>query len=186
MVRRMPRWPLLVVPILVVAAAFVALGGRGHDDPPAVEAAPEQTPAPTPQVIVVDVVGAIAHPGVVRLPAGSRVLDALLAAGGMTGDADLFALNKAAPLRDGMRIYVPRPGEAVPAGSAGSAAEAKVNLNTATAGELDALPGIGPATAAAIVRARSAKAFGSVDELQTRGLVSPRVLADVRDLVTVR
>ncbi|HEX9496012.1 MAG TPA: helix-hairpin-helix domain-containing protein [Candidatus Limnocylindria bacterium] len=182
----MPRWPFLLIPLLVVAGAFAALGARGHDDPPAVEAAPDPTPAPTPQVIVVDVVGAVAHPGVVRLPAGSRVLDALLAAGGMTGDADLVALNKAAPLRDGMRIYVPRPGEAVPAGGAGSAAETKVNLNTATASELDALPGVGPATAAAIVRARTAKAFSSVDELQTRGLLSPRVLVDLRDLVTVR
>ncbi len=114
------------------------------------------------------------------------VLDALLAAGGMTGDADLFALNKAAPLRDGMRIYVPRPGEAVPAGSAGSQAETKVNINAASANELDALPGIGPTTAAAIVRSRSAKPFASINELQTRGLVSPRVLADVRDLVTIK
>ena len=151
-----------------------------------VEAAPQPTALATPQIIVVDIVGAVARPGVVRLPAGSRVLDALLAAGGMTGDADLVALNKAAPLRDGMRIYVPRPGEMVPAGAAGSTAETKVNVNSATANELDALPGIGPATAAAIVRARTAKPFASAEELQTRGLVSPKVFADLRDLVTVR
>jgi len=135
---------------------------------------------------MVDVVGAIAHPGVVRLPSGSRVLDALLAAGGMTGEADLFALNKAALLRDGMRIYVPRPGEAIPAGSAASPAETKINVNAATAAELDALPGVGPATAAAIVRSRATKPFASVDELQTRGLLSPRELAALRDLVSVR
>jgi competence protein ComEA len=182
----MRRWLLVLVPILALGGAALAVVARSHDDPPTVEAAPETTPAPTPQLIVVDVVGAIAHPGVVRLPAGSRVLDALLAAGGMTGDADLFALNKAAPLRDGMRIYVPRPGETVPAGAVGSSAEAKVNINTAPASELDALPGVGPATAAAIVRARSAKPFATVDELQTRGLLSPRVFADLRDLVSVR
>jgi len=183
----MRRWLLVVlVPILAVGGAVTAVVARSHDDPPVVEAAPEATAAPTPQLIVVDVVGAIAHPGVVRLPAGARVLDALLAAGGMTGEADLFALNKAAPLRDGMRIYVPRPGEAVPAGAAGSAAEIKVNINTAAASELDALPGVGPATAAAIVRARSVKPFATVDELQTRGLLSPRVFADLRDLVSVR
>jgi competence protein ComEA len=182
----MRRWLLVLIPILALGAAGLSVVARSRDEPPAVEAAPELTPAPTPQLILVDVVGAVAHPGVVRLPAGSRVLDALLAAGGMTGDADLFALNKAAPLRDGMRIYVPRPGEAVPAGAVGSAAETKVNLNTATASELDALPGVGPATAAAIVRARSVKPFASVDELQTRGLLSPRVFADLRDLVSVR
>jgi competence protein ComEA len=186
MVRRMRRLLLLLVPIVAVSGVALAVVARGHDEPPVVEPAPEPTAAPTPQLIVVDVVGAIARPGVVRLPAGSRVLDALLAAGGMTGDADLFALNKAAPLRDGMRIYVPRPGEAVPAGGAGGAAEAKVNLNTATASELDALPGVGPATAAAIVRARGAKPFAAIEELQTRGLVAPRVFADLRDLVTVR
>ncbi len=184
----MRRWVLVaLVPILALGAVALAVVARAHDDPPAVEAAVEPAAAPSPQLmVVVDVVGAIAHPGVVRLPAGARVLDALLAAGGMTGEADLFALNKVAPLRDGMRIYVPRPGEAVPAGAAGSTAETKVNINTAAASELDALPGVGPATAAAIVRARSVKPFATVDELQTRGLLSPRAFADLRDLVSVR
>jgi len=182
----MRPWLLVLVPILALGAVALSVAARSRDEPPAVEAGTEPTPAPTPQLILVDVVGAVAHPGVVRLPFGSRVLDALLAAGGMTGDADLFALNKAAPLRDGMRIYVPRPGEAVPAGAAGSTAETKVNINTAAASELDALPGVGPATAAAIVRARSAKPFARVEELQTRGLLSPRVFADLRDLVSVR
>ena len=180
------RWLLVALPAVVLSGAAFAALARGHDEPPTVETMPEPSAAPTPQVIVVDVVGAIARPGVVRLPAGSRVLDALLAAGGMTADADLFALNKAAPLRDGMRIYVPRPGEAVPAGAAGGPGESKINLNTATAAELDALPGIGPATSAAIVRARTSKAFVTIEELQTRGLVSPRVFADLRDLVSVR
>ena len=170
--------------LVIPAVAAHVLGGR--DESVLVEPAVEPTPAPTPQTIVVDVVGAIAHPGVVRLAAGSRVFDALLAAGGRTGDAELFALNKAAVLRDGMRVYVPRPGEVIPAGSAASTAETKVNLNTATAAELDGLPGIGPATAAAIVRARTAKPFTAVDELQTRGLLSPRALAQLRDQVSVR
>ncbi len=182
----MHRSLLVLVPVLAIAGVAVTAVARGHEEPPAVEAAPEPTALPTPQIIVVDVAGAVAHPGVVRLAAGARVLDALLAAGGMTGDADLFALNKAAPLRDGVRIYVPRPGETVPAGALGSTAESKVNLNSATAAELDALPGVGPATAAAIVRARTARPFVTADELQTRGLVSPKVFADLRDLVTVR
>ncbi|HEV2250752.1 MAG TPA: SLBB domain-containing protein [Candidatus Limnocylindria bacterium] len=182
----MRRWLVLAILAVALAGAAIAVAARSGTEPPVVETLPEITAAPTPQLIIVDVVGAVARPGVVHLPAGARVLDALLAAGGMTGDADLFALNKAAPLRDGARIYVPRPGEAVPAGALGSTAELKVNLNLATAIELDTLPGVGPATAAAIVRSRGAKQFAAIDELQTRGLVSPKVFADLRDRVTVR
>lgn len=182
----MPRLALLAVPVLAVAGAGLGLVARPSEPPPTIE-----TPAPTPAatavaLVVVDVVGAVAHPGVVRLPAGSRVLDALLAAGGMTGDADLAALNKAALLRDGMRIYVPRPGEPVPAGSLGSSAETKVDVNHASEGELTSLPGVGPSTAARIVRSRGERPFARVEELQTRGLVSPRVFGDIRDLVTTR
>lgn len=182
----MHRWLVIAVPVVALAGSAVALAARSADPAPTVEVAPAPTAAATPAVILVDVVGAVARPGVVHLPAGSRVLDALLAAGGMTGDADLFALNKAAPLRDGARIYVPRPGEAVPAGTLGGGADLKVNINLASATELDALPGIGPTTAAAIVRARATKPFATIDELQTRGLVSAKVFADLRDLVTVR
>jgi competence protein ComEA len=149
----------------------------------------EDTPAPTrtpDPLIVVDVAGAVAHPGVYHLAAGSRIVDALLAAGGMTGEADLDALNKAAPVRDGQRIYVPRPGETVPAGSAGSDAQLKIDVNHATAAELEALPGIGPTTAARIVRSRGGHPFARIEELQTRGLVTARVFADIRDLVTTR
>src|SRR5919201_3084555 len=183
----MRRLAVVAALLVVVAAAAIALS-RVHAGPPPVEIA-EATPAPvrTPEpLVVVDVVGAVAHPGVVRLPAGARVLDALLAAGGMTGDADLFAINKAAPLRDGMRIYVPRPGEPIPAGSLGSDAEKKVDVNHASAAELEGLPGIGPSTAARIVRSREARPFGRIEELQTRGLVAPRVFADIRDLLTTR
>src|SRR5439155_24723123 len=163
---------------------FVPLHGSAPD-----VAVVEETPTPTrtPESgVIVDVVGAVAHPGVYRLPAGARVLDALLAAGGMTGDADLAALNKATPLRDGVRIYVPRPGEAVPAGSLGSESERLVDLNHASAAELQTLPGVGATTAARIVRSRNAKTFRKVEELQTRGLVTPRVFADIRDLVSTR
>ena len=145
--------------------------------------APARSPEP---LIVVDVAGAVAKPGVYRLVAGSRIVDALIAAGGMTGEADLAALNKAAPVRDGQRIYVPRPGETVPAGSAGSDAQLKIDVNHATAGELEALPGIGPTTAARIVRSRGGHPFTRIEELQTRGLVTARVFADIKDLITTR
>jgi competence protein ComEA len=183
----MPRVLLLAVPALALIGAGMGLVMRPNDPPPIVEAAePSATPTPPPAFVVVDVVGAVARPGVVRLPAGSRVLDALLAAGGMTGEADLFALNKAALLRDGMRIYVPRPGEQPPAGSLGSPAETKVDINRASETELVALPGIGPSIASKIVRSREGKPFARIEELQTRGLVTARVFADIRDLVTTR
>jgi competence protein ComEA len=181
----MPRLLLLLVPVLAVAGAGIGLLTRRSEPPPVVETV-EPSPSPTSAFVVVDVVGAVAHPGVVRLPAGSRVLDALLAAGGMTGDADLFAVNKAALLRDGMRIYVPRPGEAVPAGSVGTSAETKIDVNHASEAELNALPGIGPSTAARIVRSRRERPFARIEELQTRGLVTPRAFADIRDLITTR
>src|SRR5207249_12007922 len=160
---------------LFIGIATLVLAGAGlviarlHADGPQQVTIVEETPAPvrTPEPhLVVDVSGAVAHPGVYRLPGGSRVVDALLAAGGMTGEADLAALNKAAPIRDGQRIYVPRPGETVPAGSAGSDAQLKIDVNHATAGELEALPGIGPTTAARIVRSRGGHPFTRIEELQ--------------------
>src|SRR6184192_2721047 len=153
----MPRPLLIGLAVAMVAAAGVLVPRLHAEARP--EAVVEETPAPvrTPEPhLVVDVSGAVAHPGVYRLPGGSRVVDALLAAGGMTGEADLAALNKAAPIRDGQRIYVPKPGEMVPPGSATSEAQLKLDLNRATASELESLPGIGPATAARIVRSRNA------------------------------
>jgi len=87
----------------------------------------------------------------------------------VTAEADEVALNRAAPIRDGQRIYVPRPGETVPAGSAGSDAQLKIDVNHATAAELEALPGIGPTTAARIVRSRGGHPF-----TRNRGAADPR------------
>lgn len=101
----MPRPLLIGVAILVLAGGGLVIA-RLHADAPQRVAIVEETHTPTrtPEPhLVVDVSGAVAHPGVYRLPGGSRVVDALLAAGGMTGEADLAALNKAAPIRDGQR-----------------------------------------------------------------------------------
>ena len=183
------RRPILIL----VALGAVAIGGlaiaRLHGGDGQTVVVVDDTPAPTrtPEPpLIVDVAGAVAHPGVYRLAAGSRVADALTAAGGATGEADLLALNKAAPIRDGQRIYVPRPGETVPAGSAGSDAQLKIDVNHATAAELEGLPGIGPTTAARIVRSRGGHPFTRIEELQTRGLVTARVFADIKDMVTTR
>jgi competence protein ComEA len=142
-------------------------------------------------MVVVQVAGAVARPGVYSLPVGSRVGDAIKAAGGYSPDVDPraaeTALNLAAKLQDAQSIVVPRRGEAA-AGSSGSAASkapGPLNLNTASAAELDSLPGIGPTTAAKIVTSRQQLAFTSVDDLVSRKLVSATVLAKFRDQVTV-
>jgi competence protein ComEA len=183
------RRPILVLLGIAAVAVLVLALARLHGGDGQAVAVVEDTPAPTrsPEpLLVVDVTGAVAHPGVYRLAAGSRTVDALLAAGGMTGEADLDSLNKAAPVRDGQRIYVPRPGETIPPGSAGSDAQLKIDVNHATAAELEALPGIGPTTAARIVRSRGGHPFTRIEELQTRGLVTARVFADIKDMVTTR
>ena len=182
----MPRPFLAAIAILASAGVALAIVGRIASPPAAaieIAPAPEASPPPTPALVVVDVAGAVARPGVLRLPAGSRVVDALAAAGGAAPEADLSALNRAAPLRDGERIYVPRAGEVPPRVVGG---DPRVDLNRATPAELEALPGIGPGIAARIVRAREQRAFARPEELQTRGLLSARVFAELRELVVVR
>ncbi len=126
--------------------------------------------------LLVDVGGAVASPGLVSLAPGARVNDAVAAAGGLTAEADTASLNLAAKVEDGQKVYVPRQGEAAPVqatpaaggtGTAGAAeAQALVNINTATAEELDALPGVGPSTAQAIIEERETNgAFTSVEDI---------------------
>lgn len=133
--------------------------------------------------VVVDVAGAVAAPAVVELPQDARVQDAIEAAGGLAPDADASGVNRAARLIDGQQVYIPRVGEAVSgaatapatgsaadtgASGAGAAAGASglVNINTADATALDALPGVGPSTAQAIIDEREANgAFTSPEDL---------------------
>jgi competence protein ComEA len=143
--------------------------------------------------VVVHVVGAVARPGVQHLPAGSRIEDAVDAAGGAKPDADLSRLNLAAVLDDGEQIYVVRVGEQPPAAVvgasppvAGAAPGPPIDLNRASEAELDTLPGVGPATAAAIVATRQERGgFRSVDDLlDVRGIGEAK-LAELRDRVKV-
>ncbi len=182
----MPRPILLAIALLLALGLASAAAGRILAPPAAtIEIAEAAPPSPPPPAVLVDVAGAVAKPGVVRLPSGARVIDAIAAAGWSTHDADLVSINRAAAVRDGERLYVPRIGEVPPPGAA-TDADTRVDLNHATTAELDALPGIGPGTAARIIRARGQRPFARIEELQTRGLVTSRVFAELRDLVVLR
>jgi len=139
----------------------------------------------------VHVAGAVQAPGVYRLKPGSRVIDAVSAAGGVASDSNSDAINLAAVLADGERVYVPRVGEAAPVvvsggSTASSAPSGPVDLNAASADDLDTLPGVGPATAAAILAYRERHGpFASVDDLaKVRGIGQAKLDA-LRGLVTV-
>jgi competence protein ComEA len=198
------RAALLVaaVAIGVLAAAAVAIGMGAFSGPTGstaiggvvVEASGTVAPAGE---VVVDVAGAVAEPGVYHLPLGSRVGDAVRAAGGFGPRVDAARasseLNLAAILEDGTQVTVPSRDDPRPSGAGGGAAagvdtvdKGLVDLNRASQSELEALPGIGPVTAAMIIDARSAEPFASVDDLRARKLLGQKAFEALRDLVTVR
>jgi len=179
--------------VVVVATVGFFIFHRPQPRPelqlPRAEAAPAGSPSTTTGEVVVDVAGAVIRPGVVRLAGAGRVTDAIAAAGGAAADADLNQVNLAAKVSDGDRIYVPRRGEAPPpapstAGSSTGAPTAPVDLNNATAEQLDALPGVGPATAKAIVQYRTQHGrFRAVDDLLSVPGIGPAKLANIKPLV---
>ncbi|MCB0996221.1 MAG: helix-hairpin-helix domain-containing protein [Acidimicrobiales bacterium] len=198
--------PLLVgwaIATALVAAVVVQAARPDTPPPPEVSvplaqaptAAPTATPAPA--VVVVHVAGAVVVPGVYELTEPARVTDAVAIAGGTAPDADLERVNLAAPVTDGARVWIPAIGEAdvpVPVGVSGSGAEpggagpdmGPIDLNAADTAALDALPGVGPATATAIISYREEHGtFGSVDELLDVPGIGPAKLEALRDLVVV-
>lgn len=146
-------------------------------------------PALSSDLLVVDVEGAVVRPGVIELPAGSRVADAIAAAGGYSAQADLAAaaaqVNLAAALRDGEQIVVPLIGATAGGSSGGSSSGGLVDLNSASPGELDALPGIGPVTVEKIVAGRAEQPFTSLEEMVTRKVLTTSQVDKIRDLVTL-
>ena len=188
---------LLLVVALLVGARFVLKAGTpaGTAAPPIVGSAEDPSGAGAsgdiagaPAKLVVYVVGAVRRPGLYRLGPGSRVADAVARAGGVTRKADPAGLNLAAPVADGEQILVPAmlpravaaaEGLAVPGVPAGP-----IQLSSATAEQLDSLPGIGPATAAKILDYRTAHgAFRSVDELDEVPGIGPTRVEQLRGLV---
>jgi competence protein ComEA len=165
----------------------VASSNAGEDVP-----APASSASTSPAVILlVDVAGWVRHPGVYEFDEGARVIDAIDAAGGARSGALLTSLNLAAPLTDGSQILVPKEGDqgtAPVAGTTGGAAVpgALINVNSATATELEALPGVGEVIAQAIVDYRTENGpFTSVDQLLDVSGIGDATLEDIRELVTV-
>ncbi|MCS7209475.1 MAG: ComEA family DNA-binding protein [Fimbriimonadales bacterium] len=166
-----------------------------------------ESPAPEPpapsatEELVVHVSGAVKKAGVYRLARDSRVVDAIEQAGGATASADLNALNLAEPLTDGQKVHVPRKGETPPSASAAAASTVPsarttsppkatpkfpIDLNTATAEQLEAIPGIGPVLAQRIVEYRNTHGkFHSVDDLLEVQGIGPKRLENMRPYVTV-
>ena len=153
-------------------------------------AAPDTSAAAGPSDrVAVHVAGRVRRPGLVRLPAGSRVQDAITAAGGATSGADLDAVNLARKLTDGEQVRVPGPGDPAPpppdAAAGPATPSAPLDLNTATVEQLDTLPGVGEVTAGRIVAYRSAHPFTTVDELLEVPGIGQRRFEQLKDLVTV-
>ncbi|GHE13551.1 ComEA family DNA-binding protein [Klenkia taihuensis] len=189
--------------VAVLAAVAVALWSwtsrpevtAAPDPAPSVPAAPAaSTTSPSgadaggapADVVVVAVVGQVASPGLVTLPAGSRVADALAAAGGLLPGTDPATVNAAALLVDGQQVAVGVPGAAPGAAAGGPAPGGLVDLNTAALADLDALPGIGPVLAQRILDHRAQHGpFGSVQELDDVSGIGPSLFAEVSPLVTV-
>ena len=148
--------------------------------------------------VYVDVDGAVVRPGVYRLKDGARVSQAIDAAGGLTAEADVTGLNRASKITDGQKIYVPMVGEqqaaAASDGADGGTASTSgtgsssglVNINTASAAELQTLSGIGPSMAQSIIDERTQNgAFASVDDLMRVSGVGEKKLAKIKDCICV-
>jgi competence protein ComEA len=185
-------------------AALLVIGGTWWDRPRVEPVTPQPTgsaatssplPSESPRVgeaaetattVVVAVVGLVGRPGLVTVPAGSRVADAVEAAGGFLPGIDPAAVNLAAVVSDGQQIAVGVPAAGGGPAPAGEAAGGPVNLNTATAQDLDALPGIGPVLAQRIVDHRSQQGpFRSVEQLDDVPGIGPAIATELAELVTV-
>ena len=185
----------LVTVLCVAVTAFTLLHERGGAAAPVVAAAAPVTPAlatppaavPAATGIVVDVGGRVRRPGLVTLPPGSRVADAIRAAGGALRRHDLVGVNLAARVADGQLLLVGVPGAAAATSDAGGGTPAApVDINTATADQLDALPGIGPVLAQRIIDWRTAHGgFRTVQQLNDVPGIGDSIYAELASAVTV-
>ncbi len=171
-------WAGAAVAVVIAAAAGFWFAGRGPDPPPV---AIDRGPLPT-SVLTIHVAGAVAEPGLVTVPGGSRVADAIVAAGGALPDAELGSVNLAAPLADGQHLRIP-----IEDGESGEAAgDGRVRINVAGLEELQGLPGVGPVLAARILSHRDTHGpFAAVEDLLDVPGIGEGKLASLREAVLV-
>lgn len=183
------RGYLILSLLFVLGLGFVGTLLRQPASPDIQILDPSPVPTPAPGVVGVYVIGAVEAPGVYYLSEGSRIHDAVEAAGGATGDADLVRVGMAQLLTDEQTVYVPRVGEtavpvAAPAGS--DEARGKVNINRADLSQLDSLPGIGPGLAQRILDYRAANGpFQTTEDLLGVPGIGETIFLGLRDLITV-
>ena len=187
----------LVIAIAIAFFFFASSGGNDSDEivTDSSEVSEEaQTEEPTQ--VIVDVAGAVNESKVLTLPAGSRVADAIDGCGGVTADADLSSVNRAAELNDGEKIYIPTKEETAAgitykadqetASALNNSNNGTVNINTASAEELQILKGIGPVTADKIVSYReSYGAFKTIEDLKEVNGIGEKTFADIKDDISV-
>ena len=175
----------VAVALLLVGARALRSEGSGE----AAAAAATSTPSgeggfsvsSTGGDVVVDVAGAVRRPGVYRMPAGARVVDAIERAGGAAGDAILEGINRAARLADGQQVVVPERGPAGTADAATAGEEGPISLGSATATQLEEIDGIGPVTAGKIVEYRDQHGgLASVDQLDQVSGIGPATMESLR------
>jgi competence protein ComEA len=196
---RYRRYILMVLLILVVVLGGIFFLRRPEPEPITI-LPPEPTatpvPTPTPRPLCVYVSGAVARPDVYELPHDSIVKDAIEAAGGPTGEADLNRINLARRVHDEEQIYVPQKGEESPpvsppsgpsSSSPSSQEGGKVNINTATAEELDTLPGVGPSIAQRIIDYRTKHGpFQSIEDIKNVKGIGDVTFEKLKDKITVQ
>jgi competence protein ComEA len=193
--RSLPK-PITVAEVPGATVPALPGGSSSAVDPAAQMASGVPAPSATVGVSVfVDVTGHVRRPGVYEFPGGARVIDAIEEAGGPRENAVLSVLNLASVLTDGQQIVVPGPRDAVPSAAVGGvpgtsaapgAPGALININTADATALEALPGVGEVTAAAIVQHRTENGpFATVDQLEDVSGIGPATLEEIRPHATV-
>lgn len=171
---------VLVIGAVVGGAIVNAVGGSGRAAPEIVIGGDEAVDAGE---LLVDVQGEVANPGVVLLAPGSRVIDAVAAAGGLTDEAAAGSVNLAREVVDGEQIIV---GGLAAEGEGATAADGRISINRATADELQSLPRVGPAVSAAIIAHRDQHGpFTDIEQLEDVSGIGPAMMEQLRDLVTL-
>jgi competence protein ComEA len=182
------RVPIVGVLAILLAAVGAVIYLRRPTSQPVEIVEPLPTPIPSPAQVAVYVTGAVLEPGVYYLPEECRVQDALEAAGGPTANADLDRVNLAQRVHDEDQIYFPEVGEEnLPSTRTGGSEPGQVDINTASAQELEELPGIGPTLAQNIMDHRESHGpFSTIEEVMDVRGIGPALFEAIRELIAVR